>query len=43
MAELASNAYHNYTQRDIWRNTTHIWNYLDSFGWNHNDGLKVHI
>jgi lipase ATG15 len=43
MAELASNAYHNYTQKDTWRNTTLIWNYFDSVGWDNDDGLKVHI
>jgi len=43
IAELSSNAYYNYTQRETWRNTTKIWTYIDSFGWDNDDGLKVHI
>ena len=42
LAELASNAYHNYTEKDTWRNTTRIWNYFESFGWDQDEGLKIH-
>lgn len=44
IAELAANAYHYPESRNtsVWRNTTGIWNYMYSYGWEI-DGLRGHI
>lgn len=42
LAELASNAYHSPDEKDSWRNTTGVYNYLNSFGYS-KDGLRTHL
>lgn len=42
LAELASNAYHSPQSKDTWRNTTGVYNYLNSFGYKE-DGLRAHL
>jgi len=42
LAELAANAYRSPEEKDIWRNTTGIYEYMTSFGYE-KDGLRNHL